>query len=243
LTQALSVPQWGTSDLSVLLKHVTWVGLKDLSVEDKLTYIYRALDGLCTTFDLYTLHTHKLAPEVQATIKTTLKLALKQIRELANQQRKKEKGVANQQQKEEAANEAQILEDIHAYIGGWPQKLRPGFVKAVFKLLEQFGLPDGQIVEAYYNAHPRPDKRRWLNVLPYYRQTVIHRSYFDFVGNTHDFDDVVRVMYHLHDLLLRIVLKLVAYEGTYQPAIPSLPDGWAVDWVTPTTPAYRLGYE
>jgi len=49
-------------------------------------------------------------------------------------------------------------------------------------------------------------------------------------------------MNHLHDLLLRVLLKKVGYDGAYQSPIPPVMQRPSVDWVTPTTPAGLLGY-
>jgi hypothetical protein len=49
-------------------------------------------------------------------------------------------------------------------------------------------------------------------------------------------------MNHLHDLLLRVLLKTVGYDGPYQSPIPPLMQRRSVDWVTPATAAGLLGY-
>ena len=55
--------------------------------------------------------------------------------------------------------------------------------------------------------------------------------------------DVWTVINHLHDVMARILLHTLGYDGGYQPAVvtgPSIPR--EVDWVKPDTPARALGY-
>jgi hypothetical protein len=47
---------------------------------------------------------------------------------------------------------------------------------------------------------------------------------------------------HLHDLLLRVLLETVGYDGPCQSPIPPLMPHSSLDWVTPTTPGRLLGY-
>jgi hypothetical protein len=43
--------------------------------------------------------------------------------------------------------------------------------------------------------------------------------------------------------LLRIIFKIVGYEGTYQPPVTKEPWDARTDWVIPSLPASELGYE
>jgi hypothetical protein len=47
---------------------------------------------------------------------------------------------------------------------------------------------------------------------------------------------------HLRDLLLRVLLKSIGYDGTYQPTTEKLQDLRPLDWVTIDTPASKLAY-
>lgn len=70
----------------------------------------------------------------------------------------------------------------------------------------------------------------------------MHVGYFDFASGNYDVMDVVKVTNHLHDALLRIILTMVGYDGTYQPTVLSYTDVKPVDWVKPNMPASKLGY-
>lgn len=48
---------------------------------------------------------------------------------------------------------------------------------------------------------------------------------------------------HLHDLLVRIILKMIKYDGTYQPIVIIATARQPVDWVQPSMSAENLGYQ
>ncbi|HEX5506629.1 MAG TPA: hypothetical protein VFW96_28695, partial [Thermomicrobiales bacterium] len=54
--------------------------------------------------------------------------------------------------------------------------------------------------------------------------------------------EVVRFTTHLHDLLTRLILRIVGYDGYYQPAVQAWTDAQLVGWVQPDTAPSRLGY-
>lgn len=49
---------------------------------------------------------------------------------------------------------------------------------------------------------------------------------------------------HLHDILVRIILKVLGYEGDYQPrVIDYLTDGKTINWINEEMSATNLGYK
>jgi hypothetical protein len=115
------------------------------------------------------------------------------------------------------------------------------FGLAVADLAKKFGFPDEQVLDTHLAAHPHPTGKTWPGVLTHYRAAATHDAYFDFASREELFA-ILRVTNHLHDLLLRVVLKTVGYDGSYQSPIPPVMPRDSVDWVTPTTPAGLLGY-
>lgn len=69
------------------------------------------------------------------------------------------------------------------------------------------------------------------------------RVFFNISENKYDANDIVTIETHLHDILLRIIFKIVGYEGTYQPPVTKEPWDARTDWVVPSLPASELGYE
>ena len=114
---------------------------------------------------------------------------------------------------------------------------------AVSSLLKRYNFPDEEIVNSYYHAHPRPDgTSSWAQALSAYRGGVIHVGYLELTSST-ELLDVYQYIRHLHDLLVRIVLTDIGYEGTYQPTVSQWTDPKPLNWVTPNTPPNELGYE
>lgn len=70
----------------------------------------------------------------------------------------------------------------------------------------------------------------------------MHRGYFDTEEGRHDLDDIVRIFFHLHDILLRIVFKMLRYHSAYQPPVTHMTDAQRSDWVNADTTASRIGY-
>jgi hypothetical protein len=117
------------------------------------------------------------------------------------------------------------------------------FGLAVVDLIKLFDLSDTIIVESFYKSNPRKDVKPWYGVLSHYRGVVMHSSYFDFERGLYDFQDVATVRSHLHDILIRIVLKMLFYDGTYQKAIQGSTGRYPLNWVNPNLKAKELGYE
>jgi hypothetical protein len=70
----------------------------------------------------------------------------------------------------------------------------------------------------------------------------MHVGYFDTDEGHHDLDDIVRIFFHLHDILIRIVFKMLQYGGAYQPPVIHMTAAERTDWVNVYTSASRLGY-
>ena len=118
------------------------------------------------------------------------------------------------------------------------------FGLSVVDLLEQFNLPDSDIIDAYFQTNSREDGiTSWNALISKYRGIVIHDGYFNFRGNEYSFKDVWTVIQHLHDLLARILLISLGYKGKYQPTVINVAvTGYSVDWVKPNTLPGFLGY-
>ena len=107
--------------------------------------------------------------------------------------------------------------------------------------LPRLGLPDADVVDGYYAANPHPDgTSTWAGVISKYRGDVIHHGYFPFSEGDRDVEDVVKVVVHLHDVTSRVLLKILGYDGRYQPRMS--PSTREVGWVVTATSPADLGY-
>lgn len=226
LTQAQYSPFFGKSPLGPVIFDLVRSGLSHDTIEDKFSRISRGFDHLC---EQHGLDTQNLARELSEDNRDSMKEILRQasasLRSIADG--------------EEDSRQSQILQTIVSRMNNVANKDR-NFGIAVLDLLNEFDLVDAQIVDNYYETHPRADSRkRWASVLSHYRGTTVHTGYFE--GGS-DMEDVIRIKNHLRDILLRIVLKMLGYTGTYQPTFMPLSTQKEINWVTLETSASDLWY-
>jgi hypothetical protein len=112
----------------------------------------------------------------------------------------------------------------------------------VVALLNRFGLSDALVMDSYYSSNPRPDGKDWPGLLTKLRGALTHEGYFRIADGTIAMDDLISVGRHWQDLLTRILLKILGYDGTYQPTVLVWTSPQTTDWVTSATSAERLGY-
>ncbi len=221
----------GNSYLTAVLKHLLRARSGNQSIEDQMTHIFRAFDCICELYDLSTQDLALRLDESQKkVIKDTLTFSAKVIGNLAKIAPQLDQKNSIQQIAERVLNSNNRDRD---------------FGLGLIDLLRMFDLPDADIVDRHYQKNPRKDGREWCDVLSHYRGVVIHSSYFDFESGLYDFFEVVKIHAHLHDILLRVVFKMLCYSGTYQRSVivpNSWVDSYSIDWVKPDTPASELGY-
>lgn len=234
LSRYQSSPDRGKPFLSVALKHIIQGGSYSQSIEDDTVYLCRALDGLC---DHYGFKTQYLLQELdkarQESVRDSLQKAAQEIRV-----------AAHDAVKEGLLDQSRILEKIAERVRSNAANKDVDFGLAVASLLKHFNLPDADIVDAHYRVNPRPDGiQTWSGVLSHYRGTTMHRGFFDISGKRHDFDDIIIINDHLLDILIRLIFKIISYDGKYQPPVIKMTANPPADWVTPDLPAARLGYK
>lgn len=218
-------------NLTVLLRHLVRAGLHNLPIEDNFDHLFRAFEGLCTHYGISTQTlTNSLSQSQQREVNATLRTAAQQI-----QKASQEASAAGE------VEQVRILQRIASRVTN-VTNIDKSFGLAILDLLKQFHLPDANIVDNYYQIKPRLDGRNWFAVLSDYRGATIHEGYFDFQGKSYDIEDVLRIMQHLHDILLRIAFKLVGYTKTYNSPIPAAGPIQPVDWVNTSLSAIKLGY-
>jgi hypothetical protein len=221
--------------LRVAIKLMVRAKLEPATLEERLANISRAVDSLCERFRL------KEGPNVKSILDGSQNAIVKRmLKDVANNIHNMAMSSA------EAGNEEQadILERIAINVSD-ARSLHTGYGKAVGALLEKFDLPDEKIVSPYIGASTRFDRERnFADAVSRYRGRAIHVNY---LGVTRDkLDKVLNAIVlvdHLHDILLRVVFKIIGYSGTYNPTVSQHADVRPVDWVRDTTTARELGYE
>ena len=223
----------GSSYHSVLFKHIVQGSTKGGSIEDALTYIVRAFEGLLNHHNIKSQNLMRnLNSSNESSVKSALSIAKAAIKQLAQSAQ-----IAG------SSNEHRILDKIAERTSNIANKDND-FGLAVSELLDIYNLPDINVVDAHIAANPRADRiTSFASLLSKYRGVIIHEGYFAFSSGMHDFADIIQIKDHLIDILLRISFQIVGYDGTYQPPIIRLSTSEKMDWVDSATSASTLGYK
>lgn len=234
LTKYLSSPDRGESYLNVVLKHLSHVARHGQSLDDKFVYLARAFENLCQHYGIKARDLMKgLDPKWQRAAKGILGAAADQIREEARAAARAGR-----------VDQSRLLDGIAERTERTPGGKENSFGIAVAELLRRFSLPDADIMDAYYLTHPRPDGTpTWSAVLSKYRGAPVHTGFFNISGKEHDVEDILTVETHLHDVLLRVIFKIIGYDGSYQSPVKTTASATPVGWVEPGLPTRELGYE
>ncbi len=118
----------------------------------------------------------------------------------------------------------------------------PSFHTKIEQLLADAALPDIEILDPYCRAHPDGSARKWTDVLDAYRERVMSRGYVGIGAEGLRFEEAIRVVRHLEDVLLRVILRKLGYDGEYQPAVLGAPAPARLDWVTKAVLPEQLGF-
>lgn len=232
LTQSQSSPYFGRAPLGPVIADLVESGFNIISISDTLNRLCRGFDHLCKhfNFDRQNLM-NELDSSNQNIVKSHLLDTAQAIRKLANNSNDTEQSQVLRRIADKVVNSANVDRN---------------FGLSVVDLMRQFELPDVTIIDDFYAVHPRQDGREsWSSVISYYRGMSVHVGYFESGSEPDQYDvqDLVRIILHLQDILTRIVLKMLNYDGVYYPSIvmrqrAAMP----VDWVQPSTSASELGY-
>jgi hypothetical protein len=218
LTSALSSAEAKEPFFSIALRHCCRAGVKGLSIEDQLAHIVRALECLCARYGFSKQElTDGLATELNNGIRSVLDGARAEIRKLASTV-----GSPGRDQIERIAERARSAAQTDRSFG-----------LAVKGLLSNFGLSDCDVLEPYFKSNPGPGGRGWVESLSYYRGAIFHEGYIDFDAPGMPVGEVFGFVFHLHDLLVRVLLKIIGYRGIYQPRSIRGAAAETADWFRP----------
>jgi hypothetical protein len=232
LTCAGKSPELRKTYLRVAANHLLHGVTHSGALEDRISQLSRALEALAGKNGLKTQHLLEGASDsVRLRVKNALQSASTQIAEIAREQDQiGDTGLASS------------LRRIAARTVSHPANTDSDFGLMVLSLLKRFDLHDATVVDAYHQKNPRPDGRKWHEVLSYYRGVSQHGDAFRIRQKEHSPSEIYRLSTHLADIAARIVLKELAYDGQYRPATATWQESRELDWVKPYTAAVELGY-
>lgn len=232
LTCASNSTEFQKSYFRVAMNHLL-LGIRDSQpLEDRISHLTRALEGIASEFGFDQQYLLEAADdEVKSKVKELLRKTGDEIISLATEQEALGRITV-------AASIRKVAERAMSN----PANIDRDFGLSVLSLLYHLGLHDSEVVDGFYAVNPRPDRRKWHQVLSNYRGLTQHGDAFRFDQGEHSAVEVHRLASHLSDIIARILLIQIGYKGEYQRATAKWTDAKTTDWVTPQTPPIDLGY-
>lgn len=200
------------------------------NIVDSLANIFRAFDILCKEYNLAIEDLgNQLNSEQKSQIKAVLSTARDEIRKISL-------SIENPEENFQKRNIEKISERVVS--AAWGKVNDSGL--AIGKLIEHFGFKDLDVMASHYSSNPRGDKKSWHQLVSYCRGISIH----DIRIKDDDLKDLLEIMAHLYDILIRIILHLSGYTGKYTTVFSRYTSEEVdLNWVDADTPASKLGYE
>lgn len=218
LTAALSAAETREPFFSIALRHCIRAGLPGLTLDDQLAHVVRAMECLCAR---YGFGRQDLTNGLDSALKDQINGALKNARSEVQ-------AFANTAPDLQRTSILRIAERVRS-----AAQVDKSFGLAVKNLAEHFGFLDFEVLRPFYAAHPGPGGRDWVQSLSYYRGAVFHEGFVDIDSPGIPVGEVLGFILHLHDLLVRLLLKIIGYRGLYQPRIVRATAAETIDWFRP----------
>ncbi len=138
------------------------------------------------------------------------------------------------------AEGGQLLRKLAPTVRCWDYE-QLTFGEIIRTMLDVLGLPDASVLEPWFRSHPYW-QRDWISVIAGLRSRVVHRGIVGVGAEGRSTAEVWELARHLEDLLVRIVLRLLKYDASYQPTVAQWATQAPVGWVTRETTPAELGF-
>ena len=229
LTCAHSASEFRKTYFQVFLKQLLRMNSFRYHIEDQMALMCRAIDSLCKEFSI---GGRALSPSLSDDYAS-------EVNQILEDTESKLKRLSRKAKRDELLNESTVLIRLSEKVAQVAKNRDNDFGLRVKELLDRYGFADTKIMEDYYSDN----QISWLQTLSLYRNIVIHEGYFHIQEGTHDFREILAIENHLHDLMVRITLKILGYEGEYQPRVARYSvEKRTSEWVKFDTTADELGY-
>jgi hypothetical protein len=190
----------------VMLKHLLRAFTGGGTIEDRLSHLFRTVEGACVGLQLNRRRPFELEEIAREEVETAINELIDELGEIARRG-----SDADQARLDRLQNR---LREITAN--------RPSFPTQLLDLVDAVGLPDakwlGQFKFRLENPRPDGQSRRpgsWASAAGTYRNRIFHSAFIDF--DTYDVDNAIAFIGHLSDVLARVVFHLIGFVGQYQP--------------------------
>ena len=198
-------------------------------IEDRLAHAVRAFDNLGSVKGTSTVNVKLILAEEYKELLALVDGMKEQVRLL--------------QARASATDVADKVEVLESLVRKAPSLLsvnkKTG--RAVSDLARSLGLPDADIMETFFRSICPQAEYPWSRQIDSLRNQALHQGYFDQDSSDPLYRYIGRTIQHLRDILQRVLLKLIGYDGFYRSLVAQTT--WSsVDWVQATTRASELGY-
>lgn len=214
------------------LAKVVRSGERDAVIELRLEDVFIALDTLCDAYETKSqARLSKLLPKpLYAQVLGIVNHAAEELRALAPT--------------ESDERVMDVLQGVGNRVQATAFRTELGFAQALLRLMDRFELADRIVIENHFPTDGHSGQSpiaAWTSLVSKYRGIVIHNGCFKHIAlERHDHPD--KVLAHLRDVLIRLVLIAVGYEGGYFPEMFDAEPPRSPNWVTADTPLEDLGY-
>jgi len=230
LTDAMKSEEINQSFLRTAMILTTKGGKGQQTMEDQLGYLFRSLETLSAHY----------GTKIQNLLNKLDRNNRKSIQQIIrDSSREIQKVLSNL---DNSVPQKNVVKRIHARLTN-VANIDNQFGQAVVELLDKFNMPDATIVDGFYKKHPQADGiLTWAELISKIRGDVVHGGYLDFRGGVYEHEEVWAVKEHLHEISVRILLKILGYSGKYQPTTYGATTDQTIDWVTEKTHPGLLGF-
>jgi len=235
VTRACTSKEFSSTHLRVAVRHLVDGLAYEQPMEERLGHFCRGIDGLCKAYELTG---RSLLDEVKGEYRERVRKAIAGAASAIEAIAADAAGAGD-------VTDGEMLRRIAERTRSNPAYVDYNFGNAAIRLMERFGLADPEVMERFLaneDGDIAEGRRKWSKWLSDCRGTTMHGGYFDIAGDVHDSQFLWQTTQHLLDILLRIMLKTLRYEGTYQPSVSRTLDAQPFDWVRPETAPQALGY-
>lgn len=230
LTSGLQDAVW----LRVVLRHFLRSTTGGGTVEERLSYLFRAIEGACAGLGLNRGRPLEIEDSLREDVHKALASLIEKLGEIG--------GTGSDADRVRLAQIQNRLREITAN--------KPAFPRQLLALADAAALSDAAWLRTFEfrmkNRRPSGDPRpltNWAAAAGVYRNRIFHAAYIDI--DTYDVDNVIAFIAHLSDVLARTVFHLIGFRGQYKPLCGSagMVTYETPDWATPTRlSSEALGY-
>jgi hypothetical protein len=207
-------------------------GEQDAVIEHRLQDVFIALDTLCDAYKTKRQpHLSKLLP----------KRTYGQVHDIVDRAAAELLALAPS---EADGSVTDVLKGVGNRAQSAAFRTELGFAQALLRLMDQSGLADRVVIENHFPTDNHPGRSpidAWTSLVSKYRSIVVHNGCFEHIAlERRDHPD--KILTHLRDVLTRLVLIAVGYDGGYFPEMFVGEPPRRPHWVTVDTPLEDLGY-